>query len=195
MTKATLQAGDYVFISSGGQRILVEEKRPNDLISSWSSRRLQKQLRKALQVADVVVLAVRGSEYGMAMVPQDLWRDLLKAQLLGVIVTFLPERFEDVLQELRRWKAFINSESRSVLSIVSGTDKTRESEGLTPCALALTRLFKGRRLGRTTAISIANTFGNDLVQCLTATDKAWLDVPGVGKTLLNARKEVLNADT
>jgi hypothetical protein len=172
-----LIVGDYVLVTALGQVVGVEEKRPGDYASSWSSRRLHKQLRRILQACDIGVLALRLPEIVWYQPEDEMLQrhsgndqglDLLKWQTQGGLVGILPYGVEDVLVALRRWRAALTP-GQHLFSAISGTDK-RRPVAESPNAQAFMRLFD--YCGPTVGNKLASFFGT-VGNALKSPDEEW----------------------
>lgn len=173
-----LKCGDYSFSTLDGLPVLVEEKKLRDLISSWSARRLQRQLRKMLQAnpegANVLALRASGAAPSLAEtlwteIPQELCLDLLRWQLLGGIIAFLPYSPQAVLEALTDYRACLRP-GRALLSVLAGDDRDKEKQAtLSNTAYALIKMCKG--VGRVTAASWAELSQQHLSIAINMTDE------------------------
>jgi len=184
--KCQLPVGDILMVNQVGQLILIEEKKPPDLVNSWFSHRMQRQLRRIALEADIGVLGLRGGLPDIWL--EKLALDLVKMQVLGVVLAWLPDTPGDYWDMLRALRATLQP-GRHLLSPLAGHDKQAEPP-LTGCALALWRLMQGSRFGPRLAREIALLCNNNLVTALTCEEKLWMEVRGVGPTILAKRKEL-----
>ncbi|HHT9130865.1 MAG TPA: hypothetical protein ACFYED_00055 [Candidatus Tripitaka californicus] len=183
-----LKYGDYSFNTLDALPVLVEEKKLHDLITSWRARRLQRQLRKLLQEnpagANVLALRAAGAVPTLAEtlwteIPTELYLDLLRWQLLGGVVAFMPYAPQAVLETLTDWRACMRP-GRALLSILAGDDRPQrqQQEQLTDTAYALMKLCKG--VGRATAASWAQAANQSLNTAINM-DEQLLKQAGVRK--------------
>ena len=181
-----------MFVSDGGRVVGIESKTSADFSTSVSSRRLQRQLRGLLEAVDVPVLGLRmepGSRWGFEA-EERLWfgytkarEELVKWQMLGGLIAFLPHSAAARLRSFERYRLLLTT-TRNTRTIVAGTDKPHPVEG-TPFAQAMQRLFKG--VGPTLARRLDTHFQGDF-QAALAGD--WSEVEGIGKSVI-AQKEAL----
>jgi hypothetical protein len=193
LVKTHLDVADYTFVTLDQKIVCIEEKKIGDLVNSYSNRRLQRQLRHCAQSGDIFGLAIR--DPGNRDIDDILfmeWRNgdplnigLLKLQLLGGFLGFLPRDVEDVPMVLRDWRAVLKI-SRSTLSILAGDDRQgkakKRQRDLTPCAAALTRLFTG--CGPVTATKWAASAHEDIIYALGGMEDADLKAAGVSAKIL-----------
>lgn len=191
-----LPVGDYVFTTPQNHIVIVEEKRLNDLYTSYNNRRLQRELRHMLSENEegVNVLGLRATTMDEELreiyhkpPTIDVATELIKWQILGGIVGLLPINIVDVYDRLCEWRAVLQP-GRSLFSIIAGSDSKADTKPMTRCARALRQILKG--VGYQTGQRIADYFRNDLVLALSASDEAWKKA-GANKTILQARKELL----
>lgn len=179
-----LERGDYVTSTNAGHIMLVEEKRLPDLVGSWRSRRLQRQLRHLLasNPDGLNVLALRAPNYlGETLQEnQDIVAELLKWQTLGGLLGMLPESSSLVFQELRRWRAVLQP-GQGLFSILAGDDRPKRAsrEPMTPCGAALRAVLQG--VGYKTGKSWAAAAGENLLRALSMSEEE-LSRAGVNKT-------------
>lgn len=195
--KVTLEAGDYIY-HNGIHLLLVEEKKLPDLYDSWKSRRLQRQLRHLLEANPdgINILALRGSArhalqeiFWQGDVPE-LALDLLKWQVHGGLIGFLPARPSAIVNTIKAWGSVLKP-GRGLLSILAGDDRTRQHfrEPMTPVASALRRLLPG--VGPKRAPLMAEACGESLITFFAADDdtlKRW----GVTPAVLRKLREVVS---
>lgn len=194
--RVSLPVGDYLFLTPEKRLVVVEEKRLGDLVSSYSSRRLQRQLRR-VRLANpdgVSVVALRASgerpaleETMWAAMPPELMVDLVKWQLLGGLVGFLPHDPHEALGVLRTWQAILHP-GVHLFSIVAGSDLEPKRERLTEVAYALRKLFVG--VGPKTGAAWAAAAHEHLLEALTMPDEA-LKPLGVRPAVVRKRKELV----
>lgn len=129
-----LPYGDWI-MANDKWVIGVESKKPIDMIRSWKSKRLAKQLRGLVNAVDVPCLAVDFDLFNMdwtyyfdskedEKIGLDKLRiDMVKLQMLGVKIFPRPEDREVVgfLAELRR----LLLPTSGLLSVLSGSPKIR----------------------------------------------------------------------
>lgn len=169
-TVIRLPVGDYVFMTHSGKIVAVEEKKYGDLISSYARRRLQRQLRQCLTGADIAILAMRAENDLLVAYPMDeLMVDLIKWQVLGGYIGYLPASAHAVLQELASWRTILQP-SRATLSVIAGSDVQKPKTPGTPVSAAIQRLITG--VGPVTGSKLAEAFGQNLLNMLSATDAA-----------------------
>ena len=79
-------------MTSKGRVVGVESKTTDDLISSWFSGRLHRQMRFLLDTTDIPVLMVRPKThwFDVGGIP-DLQSDIVKLQLMGVVIIWATE--------------------------------------------------------------------------------------------------------
>lgn len=118
---------DYAFCLDNGKVVGLESKTVSDLISSWRSRRLQRQLRDMLSEVDIPVLLVRASDeidYIMLDAWPEIQVDLVKWQLIGGYLFMAPYETEHLFSFLSEAKAAMNGQ-RNLRTIISGVDRTK----------------------------------------------------------------------
>ena len=184
--RCQLPVGDVLMVNGRGQLILIEEKKPPDLVNSWFSHRMQRQLRRLAMEADIGVLGLRGGFPDEWI--EALALDLVKVQVVGLVLAWLPTYPDHYWDMLRALRATLQP-GRHLLSPLAGRDKQAEPP-LTGCALALWRLMRGSRFGPRLAREIALLCNNSLITALTCEEKVWMEVRGVGPTILAKRKEL-----
>ena len=187
-----LAVGDYVLVGPTGLVIGVEEKRLPDLVSSWWTHRLHRQLRQLLGAVDVAVLAIRapfGTMQELVQTEAMDWSALLKWQMLGGYLGFLPYPPMAVLPALMEMAAVLRPGSRSTVSILKATDVHRKVlPDLTPTAQALGRLVPG--VGLVMGARLASAFHQDLREALAASDEEWA-AAGANKSVLRELRRVI----
>ena len=205
--KVTLEAGDYIY-HNGIHLLLVEEKKLPDLYDSWRSRRLQRQLRHLLEANPdgINILALRGSArhalqeiFWQGDVPE-LALDLLKWQVHGGLIGFLPARAGSVVATIKEWGSVLKP-GRGIWDIVRGDDRTLakrkrigreekdEDRPTTPVEAALQRLLPG--VGRVRSRVLGEACGQNLLAFYAADDetlKRW----GVTPSVLRKLREVVS---
>ena len=119
---------DLLF-AAGEKVVGCEVKRGQDLIQSWQSRRLHRQLRTLIQAVDVAVLVLRDLDVAwlaeavgeQCRRPDLFWGDWANWQTQGVYI--LPVPAEEYLPELRVYQAALATNGARVLA---GTDRHKE---------------------------------------------------------------------
>mgnify|MGYP001615743418 FL=1 len=168
---------DYLFVTSEGKVVGVEEKRTGDLVKSWTSHRLQRQLRHLREAVDIPVLALRAPLFGLlerellsrGHDPYDFFLDLVKWQCLGGLIGFLPNDANEAVTALKSWRAGLVGK-QSLLSVLAGDDRTKvRVAGLSPVEAALVRLRIG--VGPITAKKLTGALGQHLTGVLSASDE------------------------
>jgi hypothetical protein len=173
----TLPYGDYLFVTPTGQIVVLEEKKQGDLDTSWRQRRLQRQLRLALEHNEEGItglalrlhgpLAIFAEQAGTFYFQWDeLLIDLAKLQALGIPVVFLPSR--RVISHLVKLRAALQP-GIALLSALAGDDRGRVREKMKPAEMALRQAVDG--VGKTLAVKWAEAADQDLVVALSMTDK------------------------
>lgn len=175
---------DFVFLA-GQRRVGVESKKPQDLLNSDSSRRLHRQLRKCLDVFDIVGLMLRGGwphTDWRGQVPLQLYKDIVGWQVLGVVILPGPQLDSEVVPFLKEYRGLLTG-GRRVLQVLAGTDKhvERKARGW------YLQGIKG--VGPTTRDKLMSHFGS-VRAALDASDEEWYSV-GANKAQVRARKEAL----
>ncbi len=164
---------DIAWRAQDGQVIGIEVKRSGDLMTSWLSRRLQRQVRALIEQVDVPVLGLRLSHspilgydlYQFDSEILDLVLDLAAWSVgFGAIVFIPPNDVPDYLLMLR---ARLDSESGR-RRILAGSDHRPVRDG-SPCTNALQNLGLG--VGPVIASRLEQAFGGDIVAILTAPDE------------------------
>ena len=186
-----LPEGDYCMVGVGGHIILLEEKKQADLDTSWRSRRLQRQLRKMLEVNPDGIngLALRlhfndmmGEQGGTYLLQwNELLLDLAKLQLLSIPIVFLPGH--GVVDHLTQLCAVMQP-GRHLLSPLAGDDRGKVREKMEPVALALRMALKG--VGYKLANVWAEASGQNLPRALSMTEEEMKEI----KLPANVRRKV-----
>ena len=150
---------DLVFVA--GERVVgCEVKRCPDLVQSWQTRRLHRQLRVLTQAVDVPVLVIRGLDVAWLVErvvqtcrkPQEFWGDWVKWQTQGLYI--LPVPTEAYLPELRVYQAALGTNGRQALA---GSDQHKE-RSFQPGWLL--RVIPG--IGEVKSRALIHTFGTSL---------------------------------
>ena len=201
LTRVHLEVADYVMVTPGQKIVTVEEKRLGDLISSYGRRRVQRQLRDCARAGDIFILAIRFSEFISTAGLFDeyprldpLHVGLLKLQMLGGFVGFLPPESDRVPGVLKDWRAVLTP-SQSTLSILAGDDRPATAKkrysSLTSCGAALARLLPG--CGPVTAAAWAARANEDIREALAMNDQE-LKEAGLHKGLIRKLNEIWGVD-
>lgn len=187
---------DYSFTTEAGMTVLVEEKKLPDFINSYKGRRLQRQLRRMLEVneAGINILALRGvgplsglENSFWTQIPSETALELLKWQVLGGYLGFLPSNSQDVLTALLSWQAVLKPGSH-LLSILAGSDEHKRPPKLSPCAYMLWRMFRG--VGPEKATAWAKAGAENIITALSMNESALKSV-NIHKGILKQLREVL----
>ena len=196
--KVVTMPADYAWLTPQGDKlVLVEEKKPYDLQSSLSNRRLQRQLRANLAVADIAVLALRlqeeiewgsSQDYIFSGDLEQVNKELLQLAMWEQhgLTVFLPEI--GVLDHLLQLRKILGmpEESRGILA---GSDKKRVKDDI-PFQRAVRRLVDG--VGPTTARKLDKAFKGDLVKFITAHDEM-LSLSGLHRGQIRKLREYVPA--
>lgn len=195
----TLPVADYLFRTADGQIVGVEEKRLPDLFNSWTSRRLQRQLRHLVQAVDIPILALRGvgevtdnlSRWNDSF--ESTWLDVLKWGLAWGTVGFIPHSDVAVLPTLREWKVVV-APGRTLLSAVTGDDRDRRKtvSAATDFQKAIRRIFEG--VGPKLGERLDRHFKGNLIEAITAPVEEWQQVAGVHKGIIALVKRLRKED-
>ena len=193
IVREKLVVGDYLFMV-GEQVVVVEEKRSSDLLSSFHSRRLQRQLRQVLQASDIPVLALRlnkAGEYSFLLSEMDVVAELVKWEVLGGYIVFLPHQDALLISTIRTLQSVLVP-GRHQLSIVAGTDQVRKDLPDVPLwASAIRKMVKG--LGPSQLKLLVGKYGGEerpLVAALSASGEEWKEV-GIRADVIRNRDEVM----
>jgi len=171
---------DYLFVA-GDHVVGLESKTVDDLVSSWFSGRLQRQLRVLLESCDFGGLMIRGAENWHDIDGEpEVRNDLLKWQMLGGFVIFGPKG--SPLSCLADVKACFSGQ-RNVRTAITRYEK-REYQGGKQSQM-LQAMFHGYGMGPKTAERLLK-LGSVMV-VLGATDKEWREC-GATRKLIEARK-------
>lgn len=175
---------DYVFCNES-KVIGVESKHPSDLLTSQTSKRLARQMTTLLETVDVACLMLRGGWPLIdrrGKVPVELYKDLVRLQVLGVII--LPGPVSD--KNLLNWFRYY----RSTLGAVSPEHYTMLRRAVSPDdfkkAPSLLRAIPG--VGKVVEKKLLTAFGTPWYALL-AGDDEWAEV--VNSNIVKARKVAL----
>lgn len=131
---------DFVFVA--GDRVVgLESKTEGDLVSSWYSRRLQRQVRTLLSCVDVPVLFIKltgGQAFRPLVGEPDICADIAAWQMHGGLVAV----GSDVREACARLKTMLEG-APVVGRILAGRDVTRVPTGGTVNEQRLQRLLRG----------------------------------------------------
>ena len=173
----TLPFGDYLFVTPSQHIVTLEEKRQDDLDTSWRARRVQRQLREAhaANPEGINGLALRlnnplawlGAEDGGTYYirSNELLLDLAKLQLLGIPVVFLPGH--KIVPHLEALRAIMQP-GRHLLSPLAGEDNRKPREKLKGVAAAIRGGLPG--VGAAIATRWAEASGQNLGRAFTMTE-------------------------
>lgn len=190
-----LPVGDYVMATPRAQIVVVEEKKPLDLASSFASRRLQRQLRQVVGAGHIWVLGLRGQPTALGTLYDEavpkVVLEMVKWQMLGGYVVGLPERLQDVVLTLRELRAVLVPSS-STLSVLAGDDRGKIRQAMPPPARAIRRAVDG--VGYAIAMALWERYKDaqsPLLAMLQAPDDEWRKVRGVNYRILKNRRAAL----
>jgi hypothetical protein len=117
---------DMVMVA-GSRVVGMESKRPSDLVSSYYSRRLARQIRRLRAVVDVACLVLRGGvpdfENDECMI------NLVRLQTLGVYVLPLPDGDRECVRWLLEYREMLADGSRAALAALAGGDNPLKRTG------------------------------------------------------------------
>ena len=198
--RVTLKVGDVLAVTSHGAVLLIEEKKVGDLVSSYTARRLQRQLRHMLQTNPdgINALAIRGDGNAndlqaimqlLSYQSVDLTLDLVKWQIFGGLVVFVPAAAGAAVDAYLSLSSSLTP-GRHLYTVVAGNDqetRRNKSKGLTATAEALRRLIPG--VGPVLAEAWAAAAEQDLVTALTMSNEKLKDL-GANKTVVARRGEL-----
>ena len=106
-----------------------ESKKPQDLIDSTHQRRLHRQIRTLIDQVDVPTLLIRHSLPDFNSLENlDVMFNLVCLQQLGVLVLPCPEDSQLALTYLSKYRTVLNTESRTPLSAIRGSDSERKAD-------------------------------------------------------------------
>ena len=180
---------DYLFVVKT-KVVGVESKTLNDLISSYTKGRLQRQLKVLYETVDIPVLMLRGvgglRPYKLLEGFPGLMEDLLKFQLLGTetssgIIHFAPAG--DVYYALETLKENLEGKGSKLYSVVTRFEAPPKVKGGTKRQRVLRKTIRG--CGPQMAIKLAQ-YGN-LKKILSSTPEQ-LKKAGANKTVIESVK-------
>jgi hypothetical protein len=171
-----LASCDWAFWA-GEFLVMGEEKKPGDYNTSLSSRRLQRQLRNVMLMADIPVLGLRLDNYAFMteLYSWDMTRwgmeEINKWSNWGRVV-FLPKAAKDTMNTLLTLRNMMaKPKAAENMTIFAGTDR-KPPTAPDPTVQALMRLFDG--VGRKTAEKLVKNFeGYKLKQILQQPPATW----------------------
>jgi ERCC4-type nuclease len=177
-TVAKLVEGDYVFVTSEGHTVGIEEKKAHDLCNSLRSRRLQRQLRRLEGAVSIPVLGLRFTDKGRskAQFSPDWWQlnnlnlivELLKWDLRGSTI-LIPAGEGQVLSTLKRIKNIMQP-GHHLLSIIAGDDYKRVQDS-SPFRKLVRRLIDG--VGPTAAVKLESYYEGNVRSLLDDNEDGW----------------------
>jgi ERCC4-type nuclease len=177
-TVAKLKEGDYVFVTSGGHTVGIEEKKAHDLCNSLRSRRLQRQLRRLEGAVSIPILGLRFTDKGRskAQFSPDWWQlnnlnlivELLKWDLRGNTI-LIPATEQQVLSTLKRIKNVMQP-GHHLLSIIAGDDYKRIQDS-SPFRKLVRRLIDG--VGPTAAVKLEDYYEGNVKALLDDNEEGW----------------------
>jgi hypothetical protein len=189
---------DLVFVA-GDKVVGLESKRPSDLMSSQSSGRLARQVRKMRDIVDVPGVLLRGlpqiptfnglvyewpEEYLQESPDRPgLWDDLVRLQMLGVMLLPGPISDSAIPKWLQVYRPIL-ADTRNVLSVLARSDHQQVKSRQPGWFLTW---LKG--IGPATAAKLHVKFGSTRA-ALNASDQEWKDM-GVGNKVIERRKEAM----
>ncbi len=197
-TVAKLKEGDYVFVTSGGHTVGIEEKKAHDLCNSLRSRRLQRQLRRLEGAVSIPILGLRFTDKGRskAQFSPDWWQlnnlnlivELLKWDLRGNTI-LIPATEQQVLSTLKRIKNVMQP-GHHLLSIIAGDDYKRVQDS-SPFRKLVRRLIDG--VGPTASVKLEEYYSGNVRALLEDDEEGWKDA-GLHKGQRKTLGELLNAN-
>ena len=177
-TVAKLVEGDYVFVTSEGHTVGIEEKKAHDLCNSLRSRRLQRQLRRLEGAVSIPILGLRFTDKGRskAQFSPDWWQlnnlnlivELLKWDLRGSTI-LIPAGEGQVLSTLKRIKNIMQP-GHHLLSIIAGDDYKRVQDS-SPFRKLVRRLIDG--VGPTAAVKLESYYEGNVRSLLDDNEDGW----------------------
>ena len=177
-TVAKLVEGDYVFVTSEGHTVGIEEKKAHDLCNSLRSRRLQRQLRRLEGAVSIPILGLRFTDKGRskAQFSPDWWQlnnlnlivELLKWDLRGSTI-LIPAGEGQVLSTLKRIKNIMQP-GHHLLSIIAGDDYKRVQDS-SPFRKLVRRLIDG--VGPTAAVKLETYYEGSVRSLLDDNEDGW----------------------
>ena len=177
-TVAKLVEGDYVFVTSEGHTVGIEEKKAHDLCNSLRSRRLQRQLRRLEGAVSIPILGLRFTDKGRskAQFSPDWWQlnnlnlivELLKWDLRGSTI-LIPAGEGQVLSTLKRIKNIMQP-GHHLLSIIAGDDYKRVQDS-SPFRKLVRRLIDG--VGPTAAVKLESYYEGSVRSLLDDNEDGW----------------------
>ena len=177
-TVAKLVEGDYVFVTSEGHTVGIEEKKAHDLCNSLRSRRLQRQLRRLEGAGSIPILGLRFTDKGRskAQFSPDWWQlnnlnlivELLKWDLRGSTI-LIPAGEGQVLSTLKRIKNIMQP-GHHLLSIIAGDDYKRVQDS-SPFRKLVRRLIDG--VGPTAAVKLESYYEGSVRSLLDDNEDGW----------------------
>lgn len=187
---------DYL-MCVGDKVVGVESKLPPDATSSHSVRRLARQMEVLIHTVDVPCLMLRGwplgkydTQTGGYAEPSELYVDILKWQLLGVVLLPGPAKAIDVPEMLGKYRvAMMHADTpgdRLVWQAIAGSDHKVERGG----PGWYLRAIPG--IGHVLSAKLIAAWGNT-AYALEANDAEWKEV-GASKTAIHGRHIALGEE-
>jgi len=179
-----------------GKVVGIESKRPDDLLNSFLSRRLKRQLVTLRETVDLPVLLLRGEiptlttyNAGREKVTWDragltpLFEELARWQMLGAVVLHGPENPADVPPFLLSMQKVLSG-GRNVLVAVAGTDQKPDRERRPGWLL---RRIPG--IGAKTSVTLHKAAGSTLIALSASPERLyeW----GMNKAVVKAIQEAI----
>jgi hypothetical protein len=144
---------------TAGTRVVTGEmKRPDDFYSSQRSKKLARQTNTIGDLGDIPALILRGFETFLSNHVYDppfydiLWPELVRLQVLGVFILYVPSQAEALIQTLGSYRSFLDLSTRSAFASLHGDDRTSSIKGTLLNAVA--------RLGPKRVSMLLAKFGN-----------------------------------
>lgn len=174
------------YLMAVGERVVgIESKRPQDLVSSYRARRLARQMRILMRAVDIPCLMLRENAWPkdewVEDTPMELYRDLVRLQMLGVVLLPGPSLDKDILPWLNGYRLVLEG-TRNVMYAVAGTDRPRP-KSLLRAIRGVGAKLEERLLARYGSVRLA----------LLAPDNEWA-LCGARSNVLRSRQEALNGE-
>jgi ERCC4-type nuclease len=175
---------DYLFVA-GKYVIGVESKKPNDLLNSWKSRRLARQLNTLRSTCDVAVLMLRGGWPSVdplnRRTPTSLYIALLHYLQCGIYIVAGPEKDKDLSRFLRLYRSHLKKQ-RAPLTALEGTDQIVK----TSANVSILRAVRG--VGERLERRLLEEYGSPLA-ALNGTSEEWKKL-GANRSVIGEKEKL-----
>ena len=190
-----LPVGDYLLVTRAGHTLGAEEKKSDDLWSSRSTRRFQRQLSQLREAVDIPVLGLRCTN-GMVrdsyfveewvVGREHLSLELLKWGAFGGVM-LLPADPAAVVKVLLGLREFATP-GRHLYSVLAGDDRGPVHKKGT-FEEAMCNLFKG--MGPKRAAQLRKYFSGNFARAINAGPRSWEDA-GMPKNVVEAYTKLVS---